>query len=104
MTDAAIEAAQLAIECAPTVWGRTNKLRTDGKIYEVGWTEEDKPISDETIHVLGAFADHNEARAFQAKQQRTIAARAAVIAYLEARQRENSTIERAAELDSLRSG
>jgi hypothetical protein len=63
-----------AINGAPAVWRRVNKLRTDGFVYEIGYTLGD----DAAPVVTEVYADYTEAMAAQLRLQALMQARAAL--------------------------
>jgi len=72
-----LEQVAKAIETVPQPWVRNNKLREDGKTFEVGYAD-DGPIDDDTIHVVAAYADHDEAMRHRDRLERDMRARAAL--------------------------
>lgn len=77
-----VEKIARAIALAPELWHRRNKGREDGREHEVCYLDGDV-ISDETLHVVAAFAHPQEAEAFKVRRQREMQALAAMEALLE---------------------
>jgi hypothetical protein len=76
-----IERVKQALQSVPRVWVRTNKMNDRNRIYEIGYTElESAVISDDTIHILDAVADPDEASERQEELQIELSARAAIAA------------------------
>lgn len=71
-----IEKVTLAIQNAPEAWMRTNKSRTDGKCYEVGYSDNAK--AEDGLHVVAAFAIYRAATIAQRNLQSRLQAEAAV--------------------------
>jgi hypothetical protein len=68
-----------AIHGVANVWRRTNKLHSNGAIYEIGYT----PDNGAAPVVVEAFSDYTEAMAAQIRLQAVMQARAALEAMRE---------------------
>jgi hypothetical protein len=75
-----IERVARAIESIPEIFGRRNKVRADGLQWEVGYLDLGEAISDNTVHIIAAFATPRECEERRKEEERRFKARAAISA------------------------
>jgi hypothetical protein len=76
-----VERVAAAIREAPTASIRTSK--SNRVMHEVFWVDTDEPLSEESIHVVGAYADHASAEVRCRFLETELQARAALVAMRE---------------------
>lgn len=83
MSNEKVDEVAKAIEGIPDIWGRRNKSRTDGFQWEVGYVKLGEAISENTTHIIAAFANPSDAAKRAEQERKLFRARAAIAAMRE---------------------